>query len=204
MKRLLLILLMLIPISALAGNGRADDSKKFNIGIEWGYVASFHYGIHYNFFSQEGYRVDQNYNRISYKSNAEVYLHLDCNLNRDMILSLYAGYSGVRDFGDIIPVSLRITRMLNQNSKGDRWLVFLDAGSGICLKKNPQEIVCGKIGTGYRIALSRDSSLMLLFAYRMTLTHPEIIYDDYKVPSNMINRNNAYVSALSMGISLSF
>lgn len=196
--------MMLATITAKAGNGKGDDFKKFNFGIEWGYVASFHKGIHNNFFSQEGYRVDQNYRKFSYRSNAEVYLHMDCNLNRNLILSLYAGYAGVHEFGNIIPVSLRVTRMFTQSSKGDRWLVFLDAGTGICLKQKPQEIVCGKIGTGYRLTLSHNSSLTLLLAYRVTLTHQEINYDGYMVPANMINRNNAYASALSMGISLSF
>ena len=62
----------------------------------------------------------------------------------------------------------------------------------------------GKIGGGYRISLSKDTKLDFLFSARLTYTHPYIFYDDTQISHNKINRNNAWLSALSIGISLSF
>lgn len=205
MKRLIIIYLsILLPIASGASSKDKEGFRRVTFGAEWSYIASFHSGVHHNFFSDEGYRVDLNQNGFSFRSNGEVYLHVGYNLNRNWNISFYTGYAGVYDHNNAIPVSIRTTRMFRQDREGDRWMVFLDAGSGLCLKKPVQEIVCGKIGTGYRISLSPDSSLDFLLAYRMTLTHPDIIYDDYKVDYSKINRNNAYTSALSIGISLSF
>lgn len=82
--------------------------------------------------------------------------------------------------------------------------MFVDAGSGISIKKPVREIAVGKIGGGYRLALSKNTGLDLLMSARMTYTHPQITYDKVPVSPVMTNRNNAYLSAVSMGISLTF
>lgn len=206
MKRLLLILSALLLLSdVIVGRERVEDkSCRMTFGAEWSYIASFHCGIHHNFFSEEGYRVDLNHTSFGYKSNGDVYLHAGIELHRKWNISMYTGLAGVYDIGKIIPISLRATRYFKSNQMGDRWFSFLDAGTGVCIKKEPQAALVGKLGGGYRIALSEVSNLDFVFAYRVTLTHPEIVFDDYKVPINMTNRNNAYISAISIGISLSF
>lgn len=205
MKRLLIILSSFFLLSdVLMCQNKGAEKCRFTYGAEWSYIASYHCGIHHNFFSEDGYRVDLNHTSFGYESNGDVYLHAGINLRRRWNLSMYAGLAGVYDIGKIVPISIRATRYFNPNQMGDRWFSFLDAGSGICLKEEPQAALIGKIGGGYRIALSEVSSLDFILAYRMTLTHPEIIFDGYKVPVNMTNRNNAYISAISIGISLSF
>lgn len=205
MKRFLIIISSLIVsvINMAAGNDIVKP-QRFTWGIEWGYVASFHYGIHYNFFSEDGYRVDLNSNRFAYQGNGDVYIHLGYNINDRLNLSVYSGLTGLHDFHKAIPLSLRLSRYFDINSSMDKMLVFADAGSGICIKENAQAIVTGKIGGGYRIALSPSSSIDILLAYRMTLTHPTVTYEKDIVPMNRINRNNAYISAISVGIGLNF
>ena len=204
MKRSVIILFMMFPF-LMSGRERTDcESKGFSFGCEWGYIASFHYGEHHNFFSEEGYRVDYRNERFRYHTNAEVMLHIGYDLNQSWNISLNAGYAGIFDMHHAIPISLRATRMFRRNSYGDRWFTFLDLGSGIDLKKETQALLCGKVGGGYRIALSRESGLDFLFSYRMTLAHPEVSYDGYPVRLEKINRNNAYISALSVGIRLTF
>lgn len=206
MKKLILILsalFMLSDIMSCREKGE-DRSCRFTFGAEWNYIGSFHCGIHHNFFSEEGYRVDLNHTSFGYKSNGDIYLHAGIDLREKWNISLYTGLAGVYDIGKIIPMSVRATRYFKANVMGDRWFSFLDAGSGVCIKKEPQATLVGKVGAGYRIALSPVSSLDFILAYRMTLTHPEIIYDGYEVLINMTNRNNAYISAISIGLSLSF
>ena len=79
-----------------------------------------------------------------------------------------------------------------------------ELGSGICIKRPVQEILSGKIGGGYRISLSRTTKLDFLVSARMTYTHPQVTYDKEVISHDMVRRNNAYASALSLGISLTF
>lgn len=204
MKRFIAILIILVPLVLQAEGSQEHRLKRLTFGAEWNYIASYHYGVHHNFFSQEGYRVDLNQQALGYRSNGDVYLHIGYNFNNDWNLSLYTGYAGVYGFNKTLPMSLRMTRFFQENGKTDRWLCFVDAGSGVCIKVNPQMTATGKIGGGYRLSLSRTTKMDLLFAYRMSLVHPEIVFDGYVVPKEMTNRNNAYVSAFSIGISLSF
>ncbi len=200
-KLLIIISLVLIPLGLMS---KEKASRHFTYGVEWNYIASFHCGVHHNFFSEEGYRVNLNQQSFDFESNGEVNLHCGYNIKDNWNISLYSGIVGIYDIGKSVPVSFRFTRFFKEDRRGDRWLCYLDAGSGICLKKNPQMIAVGKVGGGYRLSLSNTSKMDLLFAYRMSLTHPQIVFDGYSVPSDMTNRNNAYVSALSIGISLTF
>lgn len=203
-KILILAILPLLSFGVEAKESISSSYKKLTFGAEWSYISSFHYKIHHNFFSEEGYRVDLNQRGFDYESNGEVLLHCGYNFNHIWNLSLYSGFVGIYDIGNTIPFSLRLTRYFNEDRLGDRWLCFLDAGSGVCLKKNPQMTACLKLGGGYRISLSRTTKMDFIMAYRASLTHPEIVFDGKGIPYDKINRNNAYVSALSFGISLSF
>ena len=201
MKRIAVIIVL---VSCSLESAYADERppKRFTFGAEWEYMSSFHYGFHHNFFSQEGYRVDINHSSFGYEGNGGVYLHCGYNVRNSLNISLYSGFMGIYDLGRAIPISIRVTGYFNENARADRWLGFIEAGSGVNIKKNPQMLAIGKVGGGYRISLSQTTKLDLLVSYRMSLTHPYVIYDGYEVQHEMINRNNAYVSALTLGISL--
>ena len=101
-------------------------------------------------------------------------------------------------------MSLRITRYWGDDHISDRWLTFAECGSGISIKKRPQEIFSGKVGGGYRISLSRFTKLDFIAAFRMLYTHPDISYYGYEITQELINRNDGYVGALFFGLSLTF
>lgn len=183
---------------------REKNFPRWTFGAEWGYVATVQSGFHHNFFSTEGYRIDLQGNEFKYKSNADLYFHAGYNLNRNWNISLYIGYAGVDDIHTVVPMSLRGTRYFKENEVGDRWLAFIDLGSGVCIKKDPQEILVGKVGGGYRFSLSADTKIDLLCSVRMTYTHPQIMYDNEIISMRWTNRNNAYVGAASIGIGITF
>lgn len=206
MKRLLLILLTfsLFNNSVIAQESMSDRFPQMTFGVEWGYIGTFHTGYHYNYFAPEGFRVDDEGNRFGYWHNADMYAHIGCNFNLLWNLSLYIGYAGIGNLHNALPVSLRATRYFGKNRMDDGWLAFVDLGSGICLKRPIQEIITGKIGGGYRISLSRDTKLDFIFSVRTTYTHPYIYYEDTMIPNDRINRNNAYLNAISIGMALTF
>ncbi len=173
-------------------------------GVEWGYVATFQKGYIYSFFAPEGYRVEDGRNNFGLISNADMYAHIGCNLTPKWNLSLYVGYEGIADIHKALPVSLRITRYFGADPAVDRWFSFMDFGSGISIKQEPQEILTGKIGGGYRLALSRSTALDFILSARFTSTHPQIVYDKVNIPLSRTNRNLAFAGAVSFGMALTF
>lgn len=203
MKKILVILLILFSFNNFV-NAQKDRFSKYTFGVEWDYVATFQSGYRYIFFPPEGYRVDVRDNSFGLQNNADLYIHSGVNLSRSWNLSLYAGYAGVGDIHKVLPVSIRATRYFGKDPLSDRWFAFSDLGSGICFKRPVQEILTGKIGGGYRMSLSRYSKLDFIISARMTYTHPQITYDQEVISQEMVRRNNAYVSALSLGLGLTF
>ena len=205
MKRFIVICLLLSLSAGLQAEVRTPRNEtRLTFGAEWSFISSFYSRVHHNFFSEEGYRVDLIQRSIGYESNGELELHCGYDLNNDWNISLHTGFVGIYNIGNAIPVSLRLTRFFNENKAGDRWLCYIDTGTGVCLKENPQMIAVGKIGGGYRMSLSKTTKMDFLLAYRTSLTHPKVVFDGYTVPFEKTNRNNAIIAALSIGISLTF
>lgn len=206
MKKFILISLILCLFN---NNVKAQDKggetyPKLTFGLEWGYIASMTTFYHYNFYAPEGFRVDEKGLLWGCMSSADVYLNVGWNINPVWNLALYLGYTGVGEMHKALPVSIRGTRYFKANTPQDRWFVFADGGSGICLKTPVQEILTGKIGGGYQMSLSRDTKLNFLFSARGTFTHPSVYYDGSRIPMNRTNRNNAVVGAVSIGLGLTF
>ena len=206
MKKFILISLILCLFN---NNVKAQDKggetyPKLTFGLEWGYIDSMTTFYHYNFYAPEGFRVDEKGLLWGCMSSADVYLNVGWNINPVWNLALYLGYTGVGEMHKALPVSIRGTRYFKANTPQDRWFVFADGGSGICLKTPVQEILTGKIGGGYQMSLSRDTKLNFLFSARGTFTHPSVYYDGSRIPMNRTNRNNAVVGAVSIGLGLTF
>jgi len=203
MKKFLFISLMVFAATS-AVRAEVKDFPRLTYGLEWGYVGVFHSGYHYNFFAPEGFRLNPSGNSLTFCSNAEAYLHVGYNLNENWNISFYGGIAGVEDYDRVVPLSFRGTRYFGDDPMADRYFAFLDLGSGIIIKPHPQEILVGKIGGGYRYSLSRKVKLDFIVSLRTTYTHPQIDYYGEKIPYDRINRNNAYVSAVSFDIALTF
>lgn len=206
MRRLISILLILsiFNISVKAKNTEGERPSRLTYGLEWGYSAAVFSGFHYNYFAPEGFRMDEFGNSFIYRSNAEAYLNVGYNLSDIWNIAVYAGYAGVSDLHKAIPISFRGTRFFGDDPAKDRWFAFMDLGTGICLKKPVQEIFSGKIGCGFRMALSQTTGLDFIFAVKTIYTHPYIYYDGIEIPFNKTNRNDAYISSLSLGLALYF
>lgn len=198
-------MLSVFPFYAMQGQEVQEKSRyRFTCGAEWGYVMTLQSGYHHNYFSTEGFRVDVRDNHFLFYNNADVYVHTGYDMNDKWNLSVYIGYAGVHDIHSVVPVSIRGTRYFKADEMGDRWFAYADLGSGICIKREPQEILVGKLGGGYGFALNRRTVLELIFNARITYTHPLVIDQGDVIMLDKTNRNNAYVSALSIGLGLKF
>ena len=204
MKRQIVTYLILLLCSSAMGANPQKEQPKVTFGLEWGYLATFFDGRHYNFFDPEGFRVDTQSQKLSYSTNGEVLVHAGYNFNELWNLSLYTGYSGAGEHQPVLPIFLRATRYIGRTHMQDRWFVFLDAGSGICLQQKPQEIFTGRLGCGYRLSLSRYTKLDFMAGLRMLYTHPEIIHYGVLISNELINRSEGHIASLNISIALTF
>lgn len=204
MKRFISILLIICTFNIYvnAQEGGKEGYPDLTFGAEWGYVATFWDYTHNNFFSAEGYRINEEKNSFGYVSNGELYLHAGYNIDEFWNLSVYAGYGGVNGNNKVIPISFRVTRCYGNDPLKDRWFSFADIGSGICIKKPVQEIVTGRFGGGYRLSLSRDTKLDILAGLKLAYVHSEVIHDRNPIPYKMINRNNTICGGFSISLAL--
>ena len=205
MRRVTSILLFLIVSCAgLAARGASDSIPRVTFGAEWSYCATFFKGYHHYFYAPEGFRVDDRGDGFKYFTDGEVYLHCGCNIGSRWNVSAYVGYTGIGDFHAGIPVSLRATRFFGQNALKDRWFAYCDIGSGISIKRSPQELMTAKLGGGYRLTLSRLTKLDLLASIRFIHTHPDIDFYGESIVEEHVIRNTGYVLSTTFGIGLTF
>lgn len=191
--------------SAADGKTRKRMEKplvRFTYGVEWGFLTTFNVAYHRNFDSVSGYREDTRSLEWMFRGNGEALAHLGLDIGRRFNLSVYTGYSGLIS-ARLIPLSLRGTCLVSRNPELPGWLVFLDAGCNF--GTDDDEIgVCGKIGTGYRLPLSKRIKLDFLLAFRMSYADVQFSDEYGPVPPERIRRNNNFASSIEIGISLAF
>lgn len=195
-----------IPASAKDAGKEKSDAKAWPVmtyGAEWSYAATLCSSYHQNFYSSEGSMVDIRKTRFGLKSNGEMNLHVGANLGKMWNLSLYAGYTGVGKYHHAIPVSFRLTRFYGQNPMQDRWLSFMELGSGVALHKKHSVMLGAKLGGGYRVSLGRLAKLDIIASFRLSYSNPDrIIHYDQDIPAESINRNNAFSTAFTIGLGI--
>ena len=205
MKRGLLIsVLVLLTCLCSAGKTRTCEVPRFTYGVEWGYTSTFFYRYHNYFIAPEGFRVEDSENKFLYIPNGEVSLHAGLNLNTDWNLSLHVGYTGIGNLHQGIPATLRITRFFGKEPLKDRWFAYSEFGSGISIKENPQELLVGKLGGGYRLSLSKYTKVDFIISARYIQTHPDVDYYGEIIDRTNIGHNVGHTVSASLGIGLTF
>lgn len=203
MKRGLVVIFTMFLL-AFSAAGKTSSYPRFTFGCQWDYYATFLNGYYQYFYAPEGFREDIAGYMFDFCNNGESALHAGYNFNENWNLSLYIGYTALGSFHRAVPMSLRATRYFGSDPLKDRWFAFMDAGSGISLKNNPQEIFTGKIGGGYRMSLSRYTKLDFIMSLRTVYTHPDVIYYSEIIDRDSIIRNDGYTCSLSFGIGITF
>ena len=217
MRRFWAILLISAAAFLPSGNaaGMEPGSRKgfldvFTFGIEWSYISTPVAYRHFNYVSVYGYRVDRKNWRAHYHANGEILLHAGCNVLPRLNLSLYGGYSGIYRLERLYPLSLRATCHFGSAPDGGRWFAYADAGAGFSGAGQGKTIsgIC-KAGCGYRIPLSRHTSLDFSAAVRGVKTRIGVadltgngttIY----IPEDNLRCNEALYLGIMVGIGLSF
>lgn len=198
------ISLIIILLSCLSTMTEARNARRpvFTYGAEWNYVGTFASAKRQNFYSPDGYRVGIRKTELTYASNGEILFHVGVNPDDNWNVALYAGYTNIAKENDAIPISLRLTRFFYSNELSDKWLCYLDFGSGFTPNKELKPQFSGKIGGGYRFSLSRRTKIDLVSGIKLSYTKPQVYFDNELIPDSQIKRNSAIFTALTIGISI--
>lgn len=210
MKRIFLhiVILALLPVCASAGE-RDRTFPRVTFGIEGSAAVTLGMFYHYNYIAEEGYRVNRKGMNRRAALNGQLAASVGCNFSRNINLSLNLGMSGIYRSKVMFPASLRATVLFGDSPLENRWFTFAEGGAGISFEgEDERPSPFGKLGAGYRISLSRSVKLDFLFACQLVYTHPDVSEDGggviIPVTGDRLRRNEAFVSALTFGIGLSF
>lgn len=182
----------------------------FTFGVEWSYINTAVSYRHANYISAYGYRVDRRLWDYRYHANAEVLFHAGCNISPHLNLSLYTGYSGIYIMERTVPLSLRGTFYFGDSPSERRWFTYIDAGAGFPAGHAGTEISgIMKLGTGYRIPLSRRTSLDFNAALRSVFSRagiPDFMSagSSIYIPGGNLRRMDDFRMGLMFGIGLKF
>lgn len=200
MRKLLLSFLAAALFSVpLAGRG-----AKVYTAMEWGAgmtIADIHL---YNYLLEGGYRMNGSDIYFGGKVNAYWQGSIGCEISPTWSLALNAGYEGIDRQYRVYPVTLRATHYL-QSAAVDGWFLHCEGGVGFWSVSDISAVL-GRLGAGYRLALTRHTALDFILSYRLSIRNPDLFDPDstHQIPPERIARNLLYANKLTLSIALSF
>lgn len=210
MKRLVLIsaLMMITSLHCAAGTRSVSQiTENFHVkyGIEWGYLATFMNSYHTVYFDPDaGYRIDREGTDMFLYSNGYASARLGVEMFGHYSATVLAGYCGIRQDRRILPLTLRAAYHLNSYDETGS-MVFLEGGAGIQFSEESAALLL-KAGYGYRLKMSRKSSLDFMASLQMSGDHPGIYNPDIPgyVPDIQVRRSDSLCGAICFSIAINF
>lgn len=209
MKKSLLISVLMTAAALTASAGEhSRNFPRFTFGIEGSYIVTAAAYSHSNYIADDGYRVDNRSLTFRPAGNGELLINAGYNITSRMNLAFCSGISGISRGETVIPMSLRFTLFFGKDPMRARWFSFLDGGAGIAVGRVTPLAPIARIGTGYRISLTRSAKLDFLMSLRGIYTHPQVKEPvdgmPADVPQERLRRSQAFYGALTFGIGLNF
>ena len=195
-KRLAAIsaILMLASGAAFAGG--------FRTGLEWGSSTLLVHGYHYNYFTAERYRINEEGSRFVPHFNAYVNAYAGANVSDNLSAAACIGFSGLEEGKRIFPVFLR-TSWHPKGVDNDGLYFTIDIGS--CMERAGTTLI-GAVGTAYRIAALSWLDIDFLLNFRFLSTSPDIFDPDTgeKIKAEDIRVSSASYYSINFGIAVNF
>ena len=210
MKRIALIALIILAAAlqsaARTGSGvLKGESVHVKYGIEWGYLASFMNTYHTVYFDPDaGYRIDGRGTDLFLYSNGYASAKLGVEFLKHYSATVLAGYCGIRQDRRVFPLTLRASYFFRSYEESGP-LAFLEGGAGINFIEETAPMLC-KAGYGYRLKMSRKSSLDLMVSAQLSGDHPGIYNPEIPgyVPDILVRRSDALYGACCFSIAINF
>lgn len=200
----------LIPALLLLGGVPARaGAPLLRYGLEWGFTPTFLETHNLNYFSSEGYRVDDKGSDFNLTGNGIVLAEVGVNVNERLALSLYAGYAGLSRGNRVFPLLMRVSAF-PKGMTNDGVFCFAEAGAGFhssepAVSTLPAALLADA-GGGYHLALSHSIGLDFQLSLRYTYDHTRIHDPDTGgwIPEYDVRSNGVRYCALCLSIGLNF
>lgn len=181
-------------------------SPLVDFNVEWGYGATLYENRNFVYYDDYGSRIPDKYSGASYVGNAFVLAGIGLNIGEKSNVSLQSGYMGLPGDRKAIPLRLRYKYAVNGPTADGAILI---AGGGIGFPVNTdfrKPLANGIIGGGYRLVLSRRSSLDIQCTAAVTYDRPGILQkgSGFPVRESRILHNDAFYASLNIGLAINF
>lgn len=208
-RKLVITVFALHCIVALSAGNKAGkrDWPLVTFGIEADYAGTFFNFAHFNYISEDAYRIDIKEVSSEYVSNGQIIMNVGVNVSGNVNLSLNCGYMGLYSRTRLVPVTVRASWLFGDKPLENRWLAFLDVGCGISKLRITDDIAgLLKLGCGYRISLNRSVKLDFLCGLQGAYYQPKVYetQGSLEVRGGDLRRNDSYNSSIFIGIGLVF
>ena len=196
-------------VLAAACLGASAAEPLFRYGIEWGFSPKIAGLYHYNYLSDEGYRINDEGGGLAYASNGLILANVGVNVTESLCVSVLTGDMGLSRGNRVIPALLRVSAYPAGISK-DGAFFFLDGGTGIHPDRpdtpSRKAAVLAGLGGGYHIALSGIIGLELFASLRGAYDHALIVNPEGAgyIQEENIRRNNAGYISGNISVALTF
>lgn len=186
-----------------AGEGNSSrfiDRLRFH--CEWGYLQTLYSHYHYNFLSEEGYRLNLAGRGFDINPNGMLAVGAGYLLTDRIELAVYGGYCGISEDNRMVPLLLRAGYSFALPGE-DGFLCFLETGVGFGVPAtlHSTSYGLGNLGGGYRFALTPRWSIELLLTVHAALSSPSILNPER--PGYVLEENVRKSLAGQYGVSLS-
>ena len=181
-------------------------SDRFSYGVEWGYSQCFLLARDYNFLSEEGYRVFEQYTDFDWHANGQIFARVGFSLTDRTQISLLGGYFGTGENNRLLPALLRLA-YFPATERQDGWQFWLQGGPAWHVHAIAGKMaLLAEAGAGYRLCLHPACSMDLLVGLKYLYDHPSIPNPEApgNVPAHNIRKNVAGHCALDISIAFSF
>lgn len=207
-KKICLSTVLVALLSCISSKAQESGSTfVFEYGVEWGYTATVFRSSYLNYISpQTGSRVDGRDAKASFKSNGLIKAYAGVELGRYWNADLFAGYCGIYEGRNMIPVSLRVSLFPKGRGHGSM-KIFAEGGVNFGTTFRSKAVPHARIGFGGRIELARRVSGDWTVSASATLDHPAEMQDDInhrKVDESMLLKSDVIYAGITLSMSLNF
>lgn len=186
--------------------GAAAPPEWIRFSVDWGYSQQIYKMEHFNYITDEGYRVDDGCQVFDLYPNARVSARASMLLNDYATVGLAFSYMGCGAKERMYPLMLTAAWYPKSYFEDG---IFLHADAGTFIPSSGysrKASIIGEIGPGYRVVLGGRFSVDFKMDLRITYTRPPIPLSDSTgyVEERNIRRNNAVYCALDFSIAVNF
>lgn len=200
---------VILSALALLITGRAEAAEPpewMQFSVDWGYSQQLYSIKHFNYITDDGYRVDEEEQGFTPYPNGRVGGSVSFLLSDRFTTGLAFGYLGCGSKERMYPILLRAAWYPNTYFL-DGFFAHIDAGTFIPssnYSKHPSLI--GEVGPGYHVVLGGRFSVDFKADFRVSYTRPPIHRADGTgyIEERNIRRNNAVYCALDFSIAVNF